>query len=231
MNQTPKKNFTLLLCAKWSSMYVILQVRILPLFKPCLDQLKQPSHLRLVSARLWMPDLMKEYTNLQAELLAINSLFKALFPDSPFCAFTMNMGPHTVCIGHRDLWNVVYGTCPIGALGPFNHRTGGHIILHEPKVIIEFRRGDVIFIPSAAVTHENAPILDGEARYSFTMYSAGGLFCYAWCGMRTLKEVREADKALYEKYIAEGTRRWEEGWKKYSTIDDLISRTKCSSKE
>jgi hypothetical protein len=56
------------------------------------------------------------------------------------------------------------------------HRTGGHIILHEPKLIIEFRRGDVIFIPSGAVTHENVPISEGEVCYSFTMYTPGGCF-------------------------------------------------------
>ena len=171
-----------------------------------------------------MPDLMEEYTDLQVELFATNSALRAIFPNSPFCAFTMNMGPHTVCLGHRDFWNLAYGTCPIGPLGPFNHRTGGHIILHEPKLIIEFRRGDVIFIPSAAVTHENVPIASGETRYSFAMYTAGGLFRYAWCGMRTVKEIQENDKGLYARYVAEGPGRWEDGWKKYSTIGDLISR-------
>ncbi|KIM86814.1 hypothetical protein PILCRDRAFT_4693 [Piloderma croceum F 1598] len=46
-----------------------------------------------VSARLWMPNLMKQYTDLQVELIAINCLFRVVFPDSPFCTFTMNMGP------------------------------------------------------------------------------------------------------------------------------------------
>jgi len=178
-----------------------------------------------------MPDLMKQYTELQLELLAINSLLKTMFPDSPFCAFTMNMGPHTVCLGHRDFWNLVYGTCPIGALGPFNHRTGGHIILHEPKLIIEFRRGDVIFVPSGAVTHENVPISEGEVRYSFTMYTLGGLFRYAWCGMQTVKDLRKKDASLYARYIGEGAGRWEDGWKRYSTMDDLISRAQGSMEE
>ena len=176
-----------------------------------------------------MPDLMKQYTDLQAELLAINSIFKSAFPDSPFCSFTMNMGPQTVCLGHRDFWNVVYGTCPIGALGPFNHRTGGHIILHEPKLIIEFRRGDVMFILSGAVTHENVPIHEGETRYSFTMYTAGGLFHYVSCGMQTVKEMKEKDEDGYARYIAEGPQRWEEGWKQYSTIAELIARIRSSA--
>jgi hypothetical protein len=85
------------------------------------------------------------------------------------------MGPHTVCFAHRDYWNLVYGTCRIGALGPFDHRTGDHLILHKPQVIMEFRHGDVIWIPLAAVTHENEPIKEYKTQYSFTMY-AGRFF-------------------------------------------------------
>jgi hypothetical protein len=124
------------------------------------------------------------------------------------------MGLSTVCLSHCNFWNLIYSTCPIGALGPFNHRTGGHLILHEPKLIVEFCRGDVMFTPSGTVTHENVPIVEGEAQYSFTMYMAGGLFCYAWCGMRTVKEVQVKDKDLYARYVAEGPGRWEDGWKK-----------------
>ena len=112
---------------------------------------------------------MRDYTDLQVKLFALDCTFRALFPNLPFCSFTANMGPQMVCNAHCDFWNLVYSTCPIGALGLFNHRMGGHIILHEPKLIIKFRRGDVMF--------------DGEAQYSFTMYTAGGLFHYAWCGM------------------------------------------------
>lgn len=167
---------------------------------------------------------MQEYSDLQVELLAINSLLSSVFPDSPFCALTINMGPQTVCLPHRDYWNLVYGTCPVGVLGSFNHRTGGQMILHEPKLVIELRRGDVMFIPSAAVTHENAPVAVGETRYSFTQYTAGGLFRYAWCGRRTVKDTKARDKVLYGKYVDEGEARWQEGWAKYSKMSDLIAK-------
>ena len=71
-----------------------------------------------------MPDLMKEYTDVQIKIFALDQMFRALFPDSPFCSFTMNMGPQTVCFGHRDCWNLLFSTCPIGVLGPFNHAQG-----------------------------------------------------------------------------------------------------------
>jgi hypothetical protein len=91
-----------------------------------------------------------------------------------------------------------YGTCSIGALGPFDHRTGGHLILHEPKVIMEFRCSDVIWIPSAAVMH-------------------------AWCGGMTVKDLKKKDKAAYQRYLSEGDMRRERGWGLYSTMDSLVA--------
>ncbi|KAF7967033.1 hypothetical protein HWV62_36025 [Athelia sp. TMB] len=184
------------------------------------------TNLNSASAKLWMPDLMQQYSELQLELLGINSMLTAVFPGSPFNACTINMGPQTVCLPHRDYWNLAYGTCPIGVLGPFNHRTGGQMILHEPKVIIELRRGDVMFIPSAAVTHENAPIAIDEQRYSFTLYTAGGLFRYVWCGGLTVKELTARDTEKHKVYTSEGEGRWADGWARYSSIDDLIRRAK-----
>jgi len=181
------------------------------------------------SARTWMPDLMKEYDDLQLKLLGLNIFIRTVFPGSPFFATTLNMGPQTVCFAHRDYWNLLYGTCGIGALGPFDHRTGGHLILHEPKVIMEFRRGDVIWVPSAAVTHENVPIKPHETRYSFTMYTAGGLFRYAWCGGMTAKDMKQKDKVTYQRYLSEGDSRRKQGWDLYSTMDSLVASLKSNA--
>lgn len=168
---------------------------------------------------------MQHYSELQLELVGINSMLAGVFPSSPFCALTINMGPQTVCLPHRDYWNLAYGTCPIGVLGPFDHRTGGQLILHEPKLIIELRRGDVMFIPSAAVTHENAPIAEGEERYSFTQYTAGGLFRYVWCDGRLAKDLRGDDARAYKDG---GEKCWQDGWARYSTIEELIDRMKSA---
>ena len=79
-----------------------------------------------------------------------------------------------------------------------------------------------MFIPSGTVTHKNVAIHAGETRYSFTMYTVGGLFHYGSCGMRTVKEVKEKDEDGYARYIAEGLQHWEKGWKQYSMIAELI---------
>jgi len=59
---------------------------------------------------------------------------------------------------------------------------------------MEFRRGDVIWIPSAAITHENVPIKEHKTQYSFTM---GGFFRYAWCGGLTVKTLKNKNKSAY----------------------------------
>lgn len=41
---------------------------------------------------------------------------------------------------------------------------------------VEFPAGSTVLIPSAAIAHSNVPIQPGERRYSFTQYSAGGIF-------------------------------------------------------
>lgn len=82
---------------------------------------------------------------------------KSLYTFVSLCA---NMGLETVCL-EPLIRNLLYRRT--GAV----YRTGGQFILHEPKLILEFRRGDVIFIQSAPITHENVLITEGETCYSW----------------------------------------------------------------
>lgn len=62
------------------------------------------------------------------------------------------------------------------ALGTYDYKKGGHLILWDCHLVIEFPPGCTILLPSAILTHSNVEILPGEKRYSFTQYNAGGLF-------------------------------------------------------
>lgn len=134
------------------------------------------------------------------------------------------MGPRTVCKPHRDAANLVYGWCVVWALGTFDFTLGGHIVLHEAKLIIELGPGDMIFLPSACITHENIPIQETEQRYSVTLYSAGHLFRYRDCGFRTLDATKAADKDAWKRYESEGQNRWEDGCNRFATLKDLKER-------
>jgi hypothetical protein len=103
-----------------------------------------------------------------------------------FSAATYNLGPETVCKPHLDFANVPFGFCSITSLGSFDWKKGGHFVLWDCKLVIQFRPGSTIHVRSAIVTHSNLGISKGEKRYSFTQYTAGGLVrwldneCQTW---------------------------------------------------
>ncbi|KAJ7291857.1 hypothetical protein C8J57DRAFT_1212279 [Mycena rebaudengoi] len=98
------------------------------------------------------------------------------FVGSVFAACTFNFSPHTITAPHLDFGNLAWGWCSITALGNFDPDCGGHLILWDLKLIIRFPPGSTILIPSAILRHSNVRIRPHERRYSFTQYSAGGLF-------------------------------------------------------
>ncbi|KAJ3514367.1 hypothetical protein NMY22_g14754 [Coprinellus aureogranulatus] len=83
------------------------------------------------------------------------------------------------------------GTCGIMALGSFDSTKGGHLVLWELKLVIEFPAGSTILIPSSIISHSNIPVASPsiEKRFSFTMYASGELFRLAVNGFRTHKQI------------------------------------------
>lgn len=72
--------------------------------------------------------------------------------------------------------NLAHGWCAIVALGSFDDVAGGHLVLHEPRLVIQFPAGSAALIPSAAITHSNVKLKAGDKRASITSYTGGGLF-------------------------------------------------------
>ncbi|KAJ7042743.1 hypothetical protein C8F04DRAFT_1175856 [Mycena alexandri] len=110
---------------------------------------------------------------------------------SAFAAATLNFGPATVTLPHIDALNLAWGWCTITALGFFNPDVGGHLVLWDLRLIIRFPPGSTILIPSAILRHSNVGIGEGEQRYSFTQYTAAGLFCWVDHNFRTEAAVDE----------------------------------------
>jgi len=111
-----------------------------------------------------------------AQLQNWNSKLVRPFLNSVFAAITVNFGPITICWGHRDGANLPFGWCAITALGNFDWTKGGHLILWDLELVIEFPPGVTIIIPSAIFKHGNTIISPCETRFSVAQYSAGGLF-------------------------------------------------------
>jgi len=124
----------------------------------------------------WAPDLHAYYEEKLGALYTQNPSLTKTFESSTFAATTYNLGPRTECFPHKDFANLAYGLCAVTALGRFDPTKGGHLILWELGLVIEFPPGSTILLPSAIFTHSNTSISKGETRYSFTQYAAGALF-------------------------------------------------------
>ncbi|KAI0676184.1 hypothetical protein C8Q78DRAFT_960830, partial [Trametes maxima] len=167
--------------------------------------------------RLFAPKLHEYYSDTLNALEARHPRLKRNFKNSVFARITFNLGPRTVTYVHIDQNNLPAGLCAITALGDFNPELGGHLILWDVGLIIEFPPGATMLIPSALLHHSNAAIRPGEKRYSLTQYSAGGLFRWVECGFKTKKDF-DAEGGSFK---LSGSERWAEGLRLYSKWADL----------
>lgn len=161
-------------------------------------------------------------TNLQAvykkEGLELNFPTCSVFPST-----TVNFGPSTACVPHKDMANDAANWCHIVALGSFDPKRGGHLILHDLRLAIEFPPGASILIPSALFEHSNAPIQEGELRQSFTQYCAGGLMRWVECGFRTYETAKAVDAKGWRVFEAHLDERTKTRVEMFSTWEQLQS--------
>ncbi|KAJ7741229.1 hypothetical protein B0H14DRAFT_2637858 [Mycena olivaceomarginata] len=170
---------------------------------------------------IWAPLLFAFYT-IQMGLLAAWKPMRRNFAGSVFAACTFNFGPRAICASHLDYANLSWGWCAITALGDFDPDLGGHLILWDLRLVIRFPPGSTILIPSAVIRHSNVPVRAHEYRASFVQYTAGGLFRWVRNKFQT-DESWERSATKEEKITREeeNKRRWEEGMKMYSVLDDM----------
>ncbi|EDR05898.1 uncharacterized protein LACBIDRAFT_302545 [Laccaria bicolor S238N-H82] len=132
----------------------------------------------------WVPKLYAYHVKILKELLAHDPELFWVFTNSGWAAAMFNIRPKMACFPHRDHRNLLFGWCGITALGDYNPDTGGHIMMWELGLVICFPPSSSINLPSAAVEHSNVPTRPGEHCFSFTQYSAGGLFCWVEHGFQ-----------------------------------------------
>lgn len=143
---------------------------------------------------------------------AENPSVRRHFKGHPMASTTFNFGPKTCTFPHKDLKNLSWGWCSVTSLGSYNPKEGGHLVLWDLKMAVEFPPYSTILIPSAILMHSNVSIGEAETRLTVTQYSSSGLFAWHAYGNRPKKE-------------ATGVRSW---WKQprhmFSTIDEILSR-------
>lgn len=161
------------------------------------------------------------YANTKTLLVEKQPSLKWNFRNSVFAAATFNFGPETVTYGHTDNGNFASGMCCITALGSYDPNKGGHLILFDLGIVIEFPPGSTILIPSAVLLHGNVSISSKETRLSFTQYFAGGLIRWVRHGFRTVADLKRDNPEEWQAANAERETRVQEAALYFSTSGDL----------
>ncbi|KAJ7813208.1 hypothetical protein B0H14DRAFT_2377104, partial [Mycena olivaceomarginata] len=139
-----------------------------------------------------------------------------------FACAAFNFGPDVWMFRHRDVLNVPFGMCAVQALGDFDAMKGGHLILWDLKLVIEFPAGSTILLHSATISHFNIPVQVGKSRASFTQYTGGGLLRYVDNSFRTEAKLAEEDPEEYARLAALKDTCWEFGLTMLSTVEELL---------
>ncbi|TDL21298.1 hypothetical protein BD410DRAFT_724625 [Rickenella mellea] len=178
--------------------------------------------------RTWAPRLYQRYLRNMDAIRTNDPSLQPIFDNSVFASATVNFGPNVACFPHVDDHNLAHGWCAITALGEFDPTQGGHLVLWDLNLIIEFPAGSTILIPSATLRHSNIPTRDGEMRASFTTYSAGGLFRWVAYGHQSQEDFEREDPEGWRAMEANREERGQEAVGDYSTLSELgIKGGKC----
>ena len=119
--------------------------------------------------------------------------------------------------------NKAEGWITVTALGNFNTKTSGHLILWELGLVVEFPAGLTILFPSTIICHRNVPIKPCETQASLTQFATGRLFHYADLEFKTDKKFKEVDLAAWKRLVKERKKVWATAVKNYSHYDSLQS--------
>ena len=171
---------------------------------------------------LWAPNVYGYYKDHLDAMYGRLPYLTRNFRKSIFPCATINFGPNAWTFKHHDVLNCPFGWCAIQALGEFNPKLGGHLILWDVKLVIEFPPAATILIPSATLLHSNIPIQSDECRASFTQYCSGAIFRWVDNGFRTVDDLKAQDPKEYERLSALKETWWLEGLGLLSTMDDLL---------
>lgn len=186
--------------------------------------------LASASFKLFAPRLYDHYHARTMGTVMHLPHLKMNFMRSIFATSAFNFGPQVVTRRHRDCMNCPYGWCGVHAMGDYDHTQGGHMVLEEAKLVIEFPPATLILIPSAVFTHSNTGIQTDETRLSFTQYTPGAIFRYYDNGFRTDDQFKADDEEGYLQAVAARATRWETGLSLWSTVDELLGEDSLSDR-
>lgn len=136
---------------------------------------------------------------------------------------TFNLSPQSVSTPHTDQNNLAQGWCSITPLGTFDPAQGGHLVLWDFGLVIQFPPGSTALIPSALICHSNSTVQPGETRYSIVQYASGRIFRWVNNGNATDAEwFAKATPQAIEERKREQAQRWKNAAASYFTLDEFL---------
>ncbi|KAI0310928.1 hypothetical protein OF83DRAFT_1069703, partial [Amylostereum chailletii] len=167
------------------------------------------------------PKLYNYYEKTIVKILNTYPSLTMPYMKSIFAATTFNLGGNVWTCAHADMENLTTGWCSITALGNFDPKRGGHLVLHTLRMVVEFPPNSVASILSSTIVHSNTPIQPGETRWSITVYTAGGLFCHAEYDCQLEADFAKEHPEHYEEIKSGADTRWMNMVDMFSTMDEL----------
>lgn len=164
------------------------------------------------------------YKQLEKELEEFNNNLHGAFPGFPMHNITVNTGLRVATPLHVDFKNALFGMCILAVFGKFNHKMQGLLILRELKVMLQVAPGDIVFLPSALLTHGNTELAPTDIRRSWTLFTSGGLFRFRDMGCTTAEALkREGRGDCVREFEALYPALFKEYMSSYMTLDDIVA--------
>lgn len=143
--------------------------------------------------------MWKEYDETLDAIVDDDDKLRRPFGRCAFAAAHVNFPPGAWTRLHTDHLNRVGGMCGVWPLDDFDPTMGGHLILWDLRLVIEFPPGNLILLPSALITHGNITVWQGQSRSAFVLFSAAGLFRWVLNGrMSDLEFKKQASKSDFQ---------------------------------
>ncbi|KAJ7036230.1 hypothetical protein C8F04DRAFT_954020, partial [Mycena alexandri] len=120
--------------------------------------------------------------------------------------------------------DLLHGWRALTALGTYDSRRGGDIILWDDGWVIRFPPGATIFFPAALMRYSFVEVQPGEKQYTFSQYLPAGLARYVANGYESDAQFeRLGTKKDLEGLHRMRGRRLDAAINMYSSIDEYIS--------
>lgn len=178
------------------------------------------SNLAAEALATWFPLPYYHLRRAMQKLAAHDPSVTPPFAGSVYTTACANLGPRTCCHWHHDVNNYPGLPCWILAIGSFNPKLGGHLVLPQLRMYIEFPAGASILLSSAGIKHGNTAVQPDEKRYSFTQYCPGGLLRYVAYGFRLARDVK--DPKVQQEMEEQAGETWKQQYARFSKSASVV---------